>query len=386
MVSVGSVAVERVVGVPVAAAARVVAVVIVAVAFMADVWLISGSSSTLRGPVLLGQVVLASSSLAAVLRPAWVVVLGVVAMAVSLWLTAAFWLVEYQFSFFTDLAALPLVVAVLLLRGGRRAGAVALGVALTGLVVGLRSPETSIRLILSMSLMIGVALAAMAVVYVRLTERERRTSVEFARQAERLEMAREIHDVVGHHVTGMIVLAQAQQFVERSRAGGGEVVAALQEIEAAGVETMRSVRRLVGMLRTDDTTPTSLVGDLAVLVDDLRSTHPHTEVAIDESLGDLPMSAEAAKTVHRVFREAVTNVRRHGDPGAAVEGSVRRVGRAVEIVVENTMTSGRSDGGFGLVGMRERVEMMGGTLSAAAIDSCRWRLRAAVPIEWSPTA
>ena len=92
--------------------------------------------------------------------------------------------------------------------------------------------------------------AAAAVVYIHIRDNERRTSIEQARENERLDLARELHDIVGHHVTGIVVLAQASRFTSGAEPG---VVGrrAFADIEAAGVETLTSVRRLIGLLRTD---------------------------------------------------------------------------------------------------------------------------------------
>ena len=372
---------ERRATVPWEVVARMAAVSIIGAAFIADIWLGLGPLSAVGAPTLLAQVVLASAGVLAMARPSWIVLLSVVAIVASLAMTNHAWSDGFGFTFFVDFAVLPLPFGVLLLHGGRVAWCVAACVVPTGAAVGSRLQNPPVSVIFSASILVGLALAAMAVAYVRLTDRERRSSVEFARQAERLELAREIHDVVGHHVTGIIVLAQGQQFASRSGAAGDDpAVGVLRAIEAAGVETMSSVRRLVGMLRDDEPAPSSLVDELEDLVEGLRTSHPHLDLVIDESVGTARVPAEIARAVHRVLREGLTNVRRHGDPGAVVAGAVRLVDDAVVIVVENGMTTGAGEHGFGLVGMSERVEALGGTFSSDAITPRQWRLCATLPL------
>ena len=121
--------------------------------------------------------------------------------------------------------------------------------------VSLRASETPIRAIIAMSMLVLLGTATAAVVYIRLRDSERRTSIENARYNERLDLARELHDVVGHHVTGIVVLAQANRFTSGADPGSA-ADRALADIEAAGVETLTSVRRLIGLLRTDPSTAT----------------------------------------------------------------------------------------------------------------------------------
>ena len=126
-----------------------------------------------------------------------------------------------------------------------------------------------------MFVLLGAAVAA--VVYIHIRENERRTSIAHARENERLDLARELHDIVGHHVTGIVVLAQASRYTGGAEPGS-PADRALADIETAGVETLTSVRRLIGLLRTDPTTsPPPRVADIERIVEDLRthaSVHP----------------------------------------------------------------------------------------------------------------
>ena len=195
--------------------------------------------------------------------------------------------------------------------------------------VSLRADDTPIRAIIAMSMLVLLGAATAAVVYIRLRDSERRTSIENARYNERLDLARELHDVVGHHVTGIVVLAQANRFTSGAEPSSA-ADRALADIEAAGLETLTSVRRLIGLLRTDPSTATGpRLTDIEQLVEDLRSTHPSTDLIIDDAVRADWVPADLATTVHRLVQEAATNVRRHGDPRSLVQFTMRSNGAVV---------------------------------------------------------
>jgi signal transduction histidine kinase len=229
---------------------------------------------------------------------------------------------------------------------------------------------------MSMFVLLGAAVAA--VVYIYLRENERRVSIAHARENERLDLARELHDIVGHHVTGIVVLAQASRFTSGAELGSA-AERALADIENAGVETLTSVRRLIGLLRTDPTTsPAPRVADIERIVEDLRTTHPGTQLIVGNAVREAPLPAELAKTIQRLTQEAATNIRRHGDPTGPVTFSINSTVGAFELMVENRMLHGPVDTGYGLVGMRERVDALGGTFQAGP-DGRMWRTRAVIP-------
>ena len=91
------------------------------------------------------------------------------------------------------------------------------------------------------------------------------------------------------------------------------------------------------------------------------------------------MPADLANTVQRLVQEAATNVRRHGDPAADVCFTMRRVGGEFELIVSNRMLHAPVASGYGLVGMRERVDALGGSFAAGPVDGDRWTLRASLP-------
>ena len=282
------------------------------------------------------------------------------------------------FGFFTEFVVMPVFLAAVLVRPTRLRWPVAALVVVAAGAVSLRAGPGPIRAVLAMSMFVLLGAAVAAVVYIHIRENERRMSIAHARENERLDLARELHDIVGHHVTGIVVLAQASRFTGGAEPGS-PADRALADIETAGVETLTSVRRLIGLLRTDPTTsPPPRVADIERIVEDLRTTHPCTQLIIDDAVRAAPVPAELAKTIQRLTQEAATNVRRHGDPTGPVTFSMSSTLGAFELTVENRMLHAPLDTGYGLVGMRERVDALGGSFHAGP-DGEMWRIRAVIP-------
>ncbi|MGW5672196.1 sensor histidine kinase, partial [Micromonospora sp. NPDC003776] len=215
----------------------------------------------------------------------------------------------------------------------------------------------------------------------RMADARRRAAAERVRRDERLELARELHDVVAHHITGIVVQAQAAQLVggrrpERARES-------LAGIETAGSDALAAMRRLVGILRDSaDAAPASAGAErLADLV--TRFARHGVAVRLRVPDHDPGWPPEVTTTVYRVVREALTNVARHA-PGAetvAVTVTVEAGTAVVEVVDDAPPTPARHPRrrGYGLVGMRERVEALGGTLAAGPRPSGGWSVTAVLP-------
>ncbi|WP_459644412.1 sensor histidine kinase [Kineococcus sp. NUM-3379] len=274
----------------------------------------------------------------------------------------------------------------------------ALVVALLALPLRTWSPDTPLLSTLALAVVAVMVAVASAL---RSADQQRRVAVEQVRVAEREEIARELHDVVAHHVTGIVVATQAARAVAGSdpAAVPPAVGAALASIETAGTEALTSMRRLVGVLRAGPGAvpeggaarlPTPGLSDLADLVRRFRGSGSAEEVRLTglpdgaEDAADLPVEVQAA--VYRVVQESLTNVARHARGAARVDVEVTR--RTGEVVVRVASTRGRTGpgeggvpgGGFGIVGMRERVTALGGTLAAGPAPGGGWCVRAAVPV------
>jgi signal transduction histidine kinase len=207
----------------------------------------------------------------------------------------------------------------------------------------------------------------------------RQASAVAARTAERLRIARELHDVVAHHVTGIVVRAQAAGVVAGKR--DPAAMAGYGEIEDAAKEALTAMRRLVRTLRSDEV--------VAERTDDLERSlriaagdDPRVRITV-EGVGSLPPRVVA--TAYWLTLEALTNVRKHA-PGAAeivVDARTENAAfdAALRIAIVNDAVAAPPPGeGFGLVGMAERVRDAGGTLRTGPTGDGRWEVEARLPL------
>jgi signal transduction histidine kinase len=197
-------------------------------------------------------------------------------------------------------------------------------------------------------------------------ERARDESARAAVAAERARIARELHDVIGHSISVMGVQAGAVRRVlppelERERE-------ALLGVERVGRDAVTEMRRLLGLLRPaeglDESAPTPTLERLDDLVAEMRRAGLAVDLVVEGELGDL--SAGRALTAFRILQEALTNALKHA-PGAHVQAVLRRSPEELVIEVRDDGSNGAaasSPGGYGLVGMRERLALYGGTLEA----------------------
>lgn len=217
----------------------------------------------------------------------------------------------------------------------------------------------------------------------RLLEVRRRRTVARIRRDERLALARELHDVVAHHITGIVLEAQAGQLDARTQSGGERVRASFAGIESVACEALAAMRRVVGLLRdTDGAAPTTVAGpeELVGLVERFaKRGGPSVDLRLAETGQGWP--PEVATTVHRVVQEALTNVARHAAHASSVTVSLTRDGDVVVVeVTDDAAHTRHRRGGYGLVGMRERVEALGGSLSVGPCPGAGWRVRALLPL------
>lgn len=242
----------------------------------------------------------------------------------------------------------------------------------------------TVLICMAMTTMIGFG------AYLRSMDMLRRETQEEVRQAERLELAREMHDFVAHHVTGMVVLAQAAQVTNT------DPKKAFADIEEAGLAALTSMRRMVKMLRNDDGgAGTDPLGDLAQiedLVDRFNREGTDTTCFISPELAGSAVAPEIAATAHRIVREALTNVRKHARGATRVRVVVAAAsGNGLEVSVRDDGRAARgrlapgglaqSGGGMGLLGLNERVDAVGGQLRAQARPEGGWETAAWLPRE-----
>lgn len=216
-------------------------------------------------------------------------------------------------------------------------------------------------------------------------ERERRAAeVAAALAAERAGIARELHDVVTHHVTAMVVQADAAGYL--IDAAPAEATAGLATIAETGRHALADLRHLLGVLHGADATPREpSAGRIDELVERTRSLGQPVEYTEAGTERAVPGGAELA--AYRVVQEALTNAVKHA-PGRPTDVRVRYDPLAVAVEVT---TAGGPDtvrrgvaltgGGRGLVGLGERVRVFGGELHAGTLPSGGFEVRARIPFE-----
>ncbi|MEU0572294.1 sensor histidine kinase [Nonomuraea sp. NPDC005983] len=217
----------------------------------------------------------------------------------------------------------------------------------------------------------------------RLLDARRRAVADKVRRDERLRLARELHDVVAHHITGIVLQAQAAQLITRKHPE--KVEGSLADIEAAGSDALAATRRVVGLLRDaegDPALPTPGQERLGDLVERFGGHGPAVRLRLPA--GEPVWPPEVTSTVYRVVQESLTNVSRHASHARSVTVSVaeERDTVTVEVLDDAPPAPARyyHRGGYGLVGMRERVETLGGTLRAGPRAGAGWSVLATLPV------
>jgi signal transduction histidine kinase len=225
-----------------------------------------------------------------------------------------------------------------------------------------------------------------------LLETERDQAARIAVAEERGRIARELHDVVAHAVSVMVVQADGASYAIQSNPELAQ--RALQTISETGRGALGELRRLLDVLRSDDAdgeprVPQPDAHALAELADRMRAAGVPVDLELGE-LGDLP--AGVSLGVYRIVQESLTNTLKHAGRGATAAVRVQRTGDLVEVLVSDDgagrvpqlVPTGRRDprlpGGNGLIGMRERAHVYGGTLDVGPAPGGGWQVRAALPV------
>lgn len=204
---------------------------------------------------------------------------------------------------------------------------------------------------------------------------------------ERTQLAHELHDSVGHTLTMMVVQAGAGRHVFDSDPEFSKQ--ALGNIETSGRRALGELDRILGILRDDDDgerAPQPTVGGLSDLVADMTSAGADVTLLVEGSVDHLPV--EVSRSAYRIVQEALTNVVRHAE-SAPAEVRLYRTAGALELEVVNEAPQGDqpqalregNGGGRGLIGIRERVAMLGGSVETGTIPGGRFRVWARLPID-----
>ncbi|WP_019357579.1 sensor histidine kinase [Streptomyces sp. AA1529] len=261
-------------------------------------------------------------------------------------------------------------------------------------------------------ILFALLLAFVLGLYLRLLDTFRTREREADRQTQRLEYARELHDFVAHHVTAIVAQTKAVRYAtaQGHAPAADDLDRMMAGIERAGSQAIESMRGMVSVLRAPGEGPAAvrpsgdLAGALRALTEEFTAAGPATVVLLlaPELRGaghELPPGPATA--AHRVVRESLTNVRKHGagarrvtvevrpSPEGTFTVSVTDDGRGPSHAAARTARPGPADGtgtsagsGFGLTGLAERVEALGGTFTAgpAGEGAAGWRVTARLPL------
>ncbi|MFE5793364.1 sensor histidine kinase [Streptomyces sp. NPDC056503] len=209
------------------------------------------------------------------------------------------------------------------------------------------------------------------------TARERQ--LEQVRSREREQLARELHDTVAHHVSAMVISAQAGRVLAGTDPSAA--VEALEGVEEEGARTLEEMRAMVAALRDRgagaELAPPAGVADLERLVR-TPGGRLRVDLGLDGELDTLPPAVDAA--VYRIVQESVTNAMRHAVDATEVVVRVTADRHTVRVSVrDNGHRTGRGRAGYGLTGLRERATLLGGTLQAGPGADQGWHVEAELP-------
>ncbi len=328
--------------------------------------------------------------------PAVAVVLGVVAVSTLLWRrtrpllavavafgsfsaggVAAFFWADEPVGLYTDFCVLLLPYALFRWGAGREA-AIGLSIILAACVVGIAADFTGVldAVLGAVFLLFPAALGAS----VRYRVSSRLREIDQVKLRERQQLARELHDMVAHHVSAIAIQAQAGRTVAAGRPDAA--VRALEVIEEAASRTLAEMRTMVGVLRDGDEpdrAPQRGVADIERLASD-PAHGPRVDVELTGELDALTPSVEAA--MYRLAQEAITNATQHARHATRIDVHVAGEDDCVRLTVRDDGDVGsadRSRSGYGLVGMAERAALLGGTFEAGPGPGKGWTVNAVLP-------
>jgi len=224
----------------------------------------------------------------------------------------------------------------------------------------------------------------------RLAVQERRHEGERALLEERQRIARELHDVVAHHMSVIAIQAEAGPY--KVQDPPKELVESFADIRASALSGLKELRRVLGVLRSDtpETTPQPGLDDLEGLLESARSASVTVTASVSGTARPLPAGVDLS--AYRIIQEALSNAMRHA-PGAAVQVKLYYGDAALVVEVRNdhcppeTRVPGEQagvpgeGGGHGIIGMRERATMLGGHLQAGPTEKGEFLVTAALPLD-----
>ena len=214
-------------------------------------------------------------------------------------------------------------------------------------------------------------------------ERLRDADRQRAVAQERVRLARDVHDIVGHYLAGIAL--QARAGLRRVRSDPARTTDALTEIDHLASDALAETRRAVGIIRSadalSDLRPAPGIEDIEELIARVRTPDVRIELRRDQASRSLPASMQTA--AYRIVQEALSNVIKHAGPATA-QVTIEQQPDALTVTVRDdgkATANARSDEqGNGLLGMRERAEQVGGTLQVGPRSDGGWRVEATLPV------
>lgn len=233
--------------------------------------------------------------------------------------------------------------------------------------------------------LVAILVAGRVRVSAELTREREHSALEESRRGlveERTRIARELHDVIAHSMS--VIQVQASTARYRLPEIGDTASAEFDSIAATARESLTEMRRMLGVLRTEDQTaelaPQQRIDDIPALVDTMRRAGVTVGLEITGAAGDASQAVQIA--AFRIAQEALSNAVRHAS-GAPVTVRVQADADAVRVRVRNGRASTHpvpTGGGYGLRGMRERVELLGGVFTAGPTTDGGWEVAASLPL------
>ncbi|WP_194819708.1 sensor histidine kinase [Nocardia sp. XZ_19_385] len=357
------------------------AVVVFAVAVFAIVLHTLQSDTELSDRQAIGLALAQGLALVLVLRAphaGWALALGVAALS-ALWVGDGLWVDATLNSYLIVLGSAALRVSPRAAAGHWLAT-----VAVCAVLASVLRPADWLSASITVALLAGVVQLAGSslggLIAAQHSLREQRAATRRERErsallAERARIARELHDVVAHHMS--VIAIQAEAARHRDPETMPDTLAA---IRSSAVTAMGEMRRILEVLRSGDTgvSPQPGLGDLGTLVEAVRATGTRIELDLPAPAPELPRGV--GLTVYRLVQEALSNAVRHA-PGAPVRIRIMRNGTDIGVTIENPHDTASVEPGHGLTGMRERATALGGTFDAGPAGDGTFRVTATLPVE-----
>ncbi|WP_433607440.1 sensor histidine kinase [Prescottella agglutinans] len=353
-------------------------------------------------PTTVAMIVAGVLSLLAVGAPGrrfchWAAIAAAASVVVSLVTAVAPHRPDATFGLVELSALLWLIVNAVRTRRPVQAASVTAGLSAAVLLLPLRLSESDRdQLEVIVPFLLGLLPVAIAIgLFLRQRDRLRAAAVAAARQDQRLEYARDLHDFVAHHITAIAAHVKAIRFTYGSETAPtpAELAVMLAGVEDAADQALASMRTMVSELRAPGPAPLEPAPDLAQLLEQSRAEFTAAgasiDVAIDDGLGRQYVPDRIASVVHRVVQESLTNVRKHAH-GATTVSVVAQVSPSRSDWIDVTITDdgvryrpgpgNEQERGYGLRGLSELIEGAGGCITAAENPDSGWRVHVELPL------